>query len=103
MPDCRAGTWSFTVSDLLRQCGSFSDCQDPNRGSTANQYDITVLTRAGGIPTRGALDVAIYLVTTSGSPTAAGAPERSPTSTGWCNGSPPTSPGAGLPADRHLL
>ena len=68
------GTWSFTVSDLLRQCGSFSDCQDPNRGSTANQYDITVLTRSGGIPTRGALDVAIYLVTTGGSPTAAGAP-----------------------------
>jgi hypothetical protein len=61
-----AGSWSFTVADLLRQCGGFGDCNDPNRGSTANQYDITVLTRSGGIPTRGALDVAIYLVTTSG-------------------------------------
>ena len=61
-----AGTWSFTVSDLLRECGSFSDCNDPARGSTANQYDITVLTRSGGIPARGALDVAIYLVTTTG-------------------------------------
>jgi len=61
-----AGTWSFTVSDLLRVCGSFGDCQDPNKGSTQNQYDITVLTRSGGIPAKGGLDVAIYLATTSG-------------------------------------
>jgi len=60
------GTWSFTVSDLLRECGNFSDCNDPHRGSTANVYDITVLTRSGGIPAKGALDVAIYLATTTG-------------------------------------
>ena len=61
-----SGSWSFTVADLLRQCSGFSDCDDPNAGSTSNQYDITILTRSGGIPAKGALDVAIYLVTTTG-------------------------------------
>ena len=55
------GNWSFTVSDLLHECGALK-CGDPNSGSTANHYDVTVLTRAGGIPQRGALDLAIYLV-----------------------------------------
>jgi hypothetical protein len=55
------GNWSFTVSDLLHECGALQ-CGDPSSGSTANHYDVTVLTRAGGIPQRGALDLAIYLV-----------------------------------------
>ena len=62
------GTWSLTVSDLLHECGVLA-CGDPASGSTSNQYDVTVLTRSGGIPERGALDLAVYLV--SGSLTAA--------------------------------
>jgi len=55
------GNWSFTVSDLLHECGVLN-CGDPSSGSTADHYDVTVLTRAGGIPQRGALDLGIYLV-----------------------------------------
>jgi len=55
------GNWNLTVSDLLHECGVLQ-CGDPASGSTANNYDVTVLTRAGGIPARGALDLAIYLV-----------------------------------------
>jgi hypothetical protein len=55
------GNWSLTVSDLLHECAALN-CGDPGSGSTADHYDVTVLTRAGGIPQRGALDVAIYLV-----------------------------------------
>jgi len=68
------GTWSLTVSDLLHECRALS-CGDPASGSTANHYDVTVLTRAGGIPARGGLDVAIYLV--GGSVSAATAPSDS--------------------------
>ena len=64
------GTWSLMVSDLLHECQALG-CGDPSSGSTANRYDVTVLTRSGGIPERGGLDVAIYLV--SGSLTAASA------------------------------
>ncbi len=66
------GTWSLTVSDLLHECGALA-CGDPASGSTANHYDVTVLTRSGGIPARGGLDLAIYLV--SGSISAATAPD----------------------------
>ena len=55
------GTWSLTVSDILHECQVFA-CGDPASGSTSNHYDVTVLTRSGGIPERGALDLAIYLV-----------------------------------------
>jgi hypothetical protein len=55
------GNWTLTVSDLLHECGVLQ-CGDPASGSTANSYDVTVLTRSGGIPTRGAVDLAIYLV-----------------------------------------
>jgi len=65
------GTWSLTVSDLLHECKALG-CGDPASGSTANHYDVTVLTRSGGIPERGALDLAIYLV--GGSVSAASAP-----------------------------
>lgn len=65
------GTWSLTVSDLLHECQALQ-CGDPGSGSTANHYDITVLTRSGAIPTSGGLDLAIYLVSTSF--TAANAP-----------------------------
>ena len=58
------GNWSLTVSDLLHECGALA-CGDPASGSTSNRYDVTVLTRAGGIPERGALDLAIYLVSDS--------------------------------------
>jgi hypothetical protein len=66
-----AGTWALTVDDLLHQCAQFSDCNDDNGGSTAGLYDITVLTRTGSIPDRGVLDVAIYLVSTDSTLTAA--------------------------------
>jgi len=56
-----AGNWSLTVSDLLHECATLG-CGDPESGSTDNHYDVTVLTRSGGIAARGALDVAIYLV-----------------------------------------
>jgi len=59
-----AGNWSLTVSDLLHECGALA-CGDPASGSTANRYDVTVLTRSGGIPDRGGLDLAIYLVSES--------------------------------------
>ena len=65
------GTWSLTVSDLLHECAALA-CGDPSSGSTANHYEVTVLTRSGGIPERGGLDLAIYLV--SGSISAAAAP-----------------------------
>jgi len=55
------GDWNLTVSDLLHECGALQ-CGDADSGSTANSYDMTVLTRSGGIPPRGALDLAIYLV-----------------------------------------
>jgi hypothetical protein len=55
------GNWSLTVSDLLHECQALQ-CGDPGSGSTANHYDVTVLTRSGAIPQRGALDLAIYLV-----------------------------------------
>ncbi|MGZ6029181.1 MAG: hypothetical protein ACXWK5_07160 [Myxococcaceae bacterium] len=66
------GTWTLTVSDLLHECKTLQ-CGDPASGSTADSYDVTVLTRSGGIPERGALDLAIYLV--SGSLSAATAPD----------------------------
>jgi hypothetical protein len=47
----------------------------PASGSTANHYDVTILTRSGGIPGRGGLDLAIYLV--GGSVSAAAAPSDS--------------------------
>jgi len=55
------GTWTLTVSDVLHECQAFA-CGDPASGSTANHYDVTVLTRSGGIPERGGLDLAIYVV-----------------------------------------
>ena len=55
------GTWRMTVSDLLHECKALN-CGDPASGSTANRYEVTVLTRSGGIPERGGLDLAIYLV-----------------------------------------
>ena len=58
------GNWSLTVSDLLHECAAIG-CGDPASGSTANRYDVTVLTRSGGIPDRGGLDVTIYLVSSS--------------------------------------
>ena len=58
------GTWSLTVSDLLHECQALG-CGDPSSGSTANRYDLTVLTRSGGIPERGGLDLAIYLVSST--------------------------------------
>lgn len=64
------GNWTLTVSDLLHECGRLG-CGDPASGSTANAYDVTVLTRSGGIPDRGGLDLVIYLV--DGSVPAAGA------------------------------
>jgi hypothetical protein len=68
-----AGTWELTVDDLLHQCTQFSDCNDNNGGSTAGLYDITILTRTGPIPERGVLDMAIYLVSTDPTLTAANA------------------------------
>lgn len=68
-----SGSWALTVDDLLHQCTSFQDCNDANGGSTADQYDIAVLTRTGAIPDRGVLDVAIYLVSTDAALTAANA------------------------------
>jgi hypothetical protein len=65
------GSWSLTVNDFLGQCPGFLGCDDPNAGSTASQYDITILTRTGGIPDRGAFDLAIYLVSTDPTLTAA--------------------------------
>jgi hypothetical protein len=58
------GNWSLTVSDLLHECGALA-CGDPASGSTSNRYEVTVLTRSGGIPDRGAVDLAIYLVSES--------------------------------------
>jgi hypothetical protein len=58
------GNWSLTVSDLLHECGTLG-CGDPASGSTEDRYDVTVLTRSGGIPDRGGLDIAIYLVSES--------------------------------------
>lgn len=55
------GNWTLTVSDLLHECGALG-CGDPSSGSTANVYDVTVLTRSGAVPDRGALDLVIYLV-----------------------------------------
>src|SRR5207245_9861700 len=60
------------VSDLLHQCQALQR-GDPASGATANSYDLTVLTRSGGIPAQGALDLDIYLV--SGSVSAAAAPD----------------------------
>ncbi len=59
-----AGTWTLTVSDLLHECQGLQ-CGDPASGSSANSYDITVLTRSGGIPERGGVDLAIYLVSSA--------------------------------------
>jgi hypothetical protein len=59
-----AGSWSLQLTDVLKLCPVFSDCADPNKGLSSNHYDVTVLTRSGGIPQQGAIDLAIYLVST---------------------------------------
>lgn len=68
------GSWTLQLDDLLKECAVFSDCADPERGSTAALYDLTVLTRSGGIPAKGGLDLAIYIVSEDSTLTAAAAP-----------------------------
>ena len=68
------GTWSFQLTDVLKLCPVFSDCSDPNAGSSSSRYDVTVLTRSGGIPPTGALDLAIYLISNDSTLRAASAP-----------------------------
>jgi hypothetical protein len=54
-----AGPWTFTLTDLARECGGSPGCSG---GGTSGRYDVKVLTRAGPIPERGALDLDVYLV-----------------------------------------
>jgi hypothetical protein len=66
-----SGSWKLAVDDLARICPLVAGCDAG--GAPAGRYHMTVLTRPGPIPAQGRLDLAIYLVTTSG-PTAASAP-----------------------------
>jgi hypothetical protein len=65
LPD---GTWSVKANDWAYECPSYSNCQG---GSTAGQYDLTVLTKPGPITSSGTIDVAVYLVTLDPNKTAA--------------------------------
>jgi len=59
-----AGTWKLFVDDLARLCPLVDGC---DAGTSApGRYRMTVVTRAGPIPDQGRLDLAIYLITTSG-------------------------------------
>jgi len=66
-----AGTWSLTVDDLARLCPLVDGCDAGT--SPAGRYRMTVVTRPGPIADQGRLDLAIYLVTTTG-PSASTAP-----------------------------
>ena len=54
------GNWSFTVNDYAAECVGDSRCTDG--GTSANQYDVQVISKAGGLPSQGVLDVNFYLV-----------------------------------------
>src|SRR5262249_22024972 len=69
-----AGNWSMQLTDVLKLCPIFSDCADPNKGTSNSRYDVTVLTRSGSIPQQGAIDLAIYLVSNDASLRADSAP-----------------------------
>jgi hypothetical protein len=60
-----AGTWSFNVSDYAYECtASGSGCTDG--GTAANTYDLKILTKPGPGTAPGTLDVAFYIVGSSG-------------------------------------
>jgi hypothetical protein len=67
----QSGSWSLKVDDLARICPLIDGC---DAGASApGRYKMTLVTRPGPIPSLGRIDLAIYLVTTSG-PTAVAAP-----------------------------
>ena len=57
-----AGTWKMTVNDYAKECVSDPSCTDG--GSPNGTYDVSVITKPG-LPTTGALDVSLYLVSTT--------------------------------------
>jgi hypothetical protein len=62
-----AGTWSFIVNDFAYECTDArygALCGDS--GSTTGVYDLSVLTRSGALASTGVMDLAVYLVTSSG-------------------------------------
>ena len=60
-----AGTWSFNVSDYAFECtASGSGCTDG--GTAANTYDVKVLLKPGSGTSAGTLDMAFYIVTSTG-------------------------------------
>jgi hypothetical protein len=68
------GTWSFTVNDFAYECTDAryaASCGDS--GSSTGVYDVSVFTRNGPLASTGTMNLAVYLVTTSGL-TAAAAP-----------------------------
>jgi hypothetical protein len=68
-----SGTWTLTVDDLARVCPLIDGCDAGT--NPAGRYRMTVLTRPGPIPNPGRLDLAVYLVTTTG-PSASTAPSN---------------------------
>ena len=56
-----AGTWSLVVNDFAYECFVTGD-PSCTGGSDRGVYDVRVLTRAGGAPRRGTLDLAVYVV-----------------------------------------
>ncbi|HUL61069.1 MAG TPA: hypothetical protein VLU43_17445 [Anaeromyxobacteraceae bacterium] len=57
-----AGTWSFTVNDWAYECYVTGDPGCTSGSSNQGVYDVQVLTRPGGVPSRGTLDLAVYVV-----------------------------------------
>lgn len=68
----QAGTWTFTLTDLARDCPRFVGCPYVTP-DTSGLYDVKVLTRPGPLPTAGTLDLDLYLVSTDSTLTAASA------------------------------
>ena len=70
------GAWKLTVGDFAYECTLAGNCADG--GSSAGQYDVTVVTRPGAPSPQGAgaLDLAFYIV--GASPFSAASAARSP-------------------------
>ena len=67
-----AGTWQFVVNDYAAECVGDPSCSQDG-GTTANTYDVQILTRPG-IASQGVLDVNFYIVGTQTAITADTAP-----------------------------
>ena len=57
------GTWSFVLADYAELCLTTQGCDG---GTAADRYDVQLITRTGGVPLQGTLNIDVYLLTSDG-------------------------------------